>query len=277
MNKPLQKLRRFFTRTKKYHATANPDALSAAYDDDDGASRLSGAFVVVLLLHIIALVGVFAFARIKDSRSPNKTSVAEKPAGAEVEEGVKAATKTAAVGAATAPKGSSPKTSSGANSQPSAVVKESVPAAAVVHSETKTPSLEAAKPAVAKGDRVHVVKQGDNLTKIGGQYGVSVADLVKANGFKNENEMLHIGQELKLSGDGAAATAKVTPKATPEPKKPVVTEEKAPGTYIVRKNDNLSKIANSLGVKYEELVKLNNIKDPKKLQEGQKLKVPRKG
>jgi LysM repeat protein len=37
------------------------------------------------------------------------------------------------------------------------------------------------------------------------------------------------------------------------------------------------KIARDLGVRYDDLAKLNGIKDPKKLQEGQILKVPAKG
>ena len=68
MKKQLQKLRRFFVRTKNYNASlARPVSHSACDDDDDG-NRLSGAFIVVLLLHIVAVVGVFAFARITESR-----------------------------------------------------------------------------------------------------------------------------------------------------------------------------------------------------------------
>ena len=46
--------------------------------------------------------------------------------------------------------------------------------------------------------------------------------------------------------------------------------------HIVKKGETISKIASNYGVKYEDLVKLNGIRDPKKIQEGQTLKIPRK-
>src|SRR5262245_34274918 len=125
MNKPLQKLRRFFTRTKKFNATANPDALSAAYDDDDGASRLSGAFIVVLVLHIVALAGVFAFARIKDSR-------------AAVQPNPPASTNTAPVAAVPSKNPSAKQPGAPAPSVPQpAVAGPGVNAAPIVHHESK--------------------------------------------------------------------------------------------------------------------------------------------
>lgn len=249
MNKPLQKLRRFFARTKKLNATANPDALSAAYDDDDGASRLSGAFVIVLLLHIVALVGVFAASRLKDRPLPP----AETPAAA------------AAKAAPAAPQ-AKPPVAAKQPAAPVAAVNPNNVAAISVPQETRLAPVESPRPVLGKGERLHVVKAGDNLTKIAVGYNVTVAEVVKLNGLKVEND-LRIGQELRIPE--AAKTAAKTP--TP---RPAATE---PGTYTVKKNDSLIKIANTLGVKYADLVKLNNIKDPKKLQEGQKLKVPKKG
>lgn len=260
MKQPLQKLRRFFARPKKFNATANPEALSAAYDDDDGASRLSGAFVIVLVLHIIALVGVFAFARIKDSRAASKSAVVADASEAAADGGKKnTASKQPAATPAAAP-ASTP-----------APVKQTVTAGAQVNAGVaanveRTTTPEPRTP--AKG--VHIVKAGDNLTKIANQHGVTIADLVKANGLKLEDD-LKINQELKVP------EASRTPARTVAETKPKATEPVAANTYVVRKNDSLIKIANNLGVKYEDLVKLNNIKDPKKLQEGQKLKVPRKG
>ena len=47
-------------------------------------------------------------------------------------------------------------------------------------------------------------------------------------------------------------------------------------TYKVEKGDNPYKIAKKLGVGYQELLKVNSIDDPTKLQIGQILKVPGK-
>lgn len=45
-------------------------------------------------------------------------------------------------------------------------------------------------------------------------------------------------------------------------------------TYTLEKGDNLAKIAKKCAVPVEDLMKLNDIKDPKKLQIGQVLKLP---
>ena len=50
----------------------------------------------------------------------------------------------------------------------------------------------------------------------------------------------------------------------------------AAGTYKVAKGDNPYKIAKKLGVSYQELLKVNGIEDPTKLQIDQVLKVPSK-
>ena len=47
-------------------------------------------------------------------------------------------------------------------------------------------------------------------------------------------------------------------------------------TYAVAKGDNPVNIAKKLHVNYDELLKLNKIDDPKKLQIGQKLRIPGK-
>lgn len=47
-------------------------------------------------------------------------------------------------------------------------------------------------------------------------------------------------------------------------------------TYIVAKGDNPVTIAKKLKVSYDELIALNHIKDPRKLQIGQKLLIPHK-
>ncbi len=44
--------------------------------------------------------------------------------------------------------------------------------------------------------------------------------------------------------------------------------------YTILKGDNPYKVARKFHVSYEELIKLNNITDPRKIQIGQKLKIP---
>jgi len=74
------------------------------------------------------------------------------------------------------------------------------------------------------------------------------------------------------------------PRATPDPVKQPVAVAPPPrvnvkdsGTlYTVAKGDTLLGIARTNHVSYDELLKLNQISDPKKLQIGQKLKLPAK-
>ena len=79
-----------------------------------------------------------------------------------------------------------------------------------------------------------------------------------------------------------AATAQNTP--APTEAKPAQTnvqkaaaapaDRKATRNYVVRKNDNPVKIAREQGCNYDDLMKVNNIKDPKKIQAGQVLTIP---
>jgi LysM repeat protein len=49
-----------------------------------------------------------------------------------------------------------------------------------------------------------------------------------------------------------------------------------PDSYKVEKGDNPYNIAKKFGISYQELLTLNGIDDPTKLQIGQSLKIPRK-
>lgn len=60
--------------------------------------------------------------------------------------------------------------------------------------ERKRLAAEAAKPTS------HVVKDGSNLTKLAKQYGVSVEEIKRANGLKNDN--IRAGQTLKIPKKG---------------------------------------------------------------------------
>jgi LysM repeat protein len=60
----------------------------------------------------------------------------------------------------------------------------------------------------------HIVVKGDTFTSVAKQYGISIADLQKANKEVNERK-IQIGQSLNLPPN---AQLKTTPSATPEPK-----------------------------------------------------------
>ncbi len=236
-------------------------------DDYDAESepnmKLSHAFIVVLLLHVLAVGGVFAFNTLKPGQPSSERKAKAEAQAAQPAASVepKVETSTATAKAAAEPK----------------------PTASIVPGATYT------------------VVAGDTLTKIASLHKTSVESLEKANNLE-AGSTIRVGQQLTIppAGTPAAAATKPataattapparkvaekpsTPKATET--KPSVTEKPAPAapaaaassgsTYVVEKGDNPYSIAKKLKVSYTELLKVNNIDDPKKLQIGQKLVVP---
>ncbi|MEQ1851218.1 MAG: LysM peptidoglycan-binding domain-containing protein [Chthoniobacteraceae bacterium] len=252
MKKLLQQFRRLFVRTKNYNASLARPVSQSTYDEDDDGNRLSGAFIVVLLLHIIAVVGVFAFARIKE----NRTSLLPAEPSTQT-----AASKTAA-----------------AKPAPPVVATAPAPAASLV------PAVQTLKSPQTGPRPAHVVKPGETLTKIAFAYGVSVNDLVTLNRLKSQDD-IQVGQAIALPENKPAAKpvtvadAKAPAAVTPGQKQsPAARDKRTTKNYFVKAGDTVVKIARENGCTYEELVKLNNIKDPKKIVPGQVIKLPpRKG
>ena len=139
---------------------------------------------------------------------------------------------------------------------------------------------EAAKPIT------HEVKEGNNLTKLAQQYGVSVEDIKKANpGLKDDQ--IRIGQKLNIpkKGQKAAATQQQQGKQAASSSKQQSTKKETPAakqqpakpsTYTVKEGNNLSKIAAQHGVSVSELKKANPGINEDKIKPGQKLNIPKK-
>jgi membrane-bound lytic murein transglycosylase D len=229
---------------KKLQATARRVAAPAAESyDDEPQTKLSSAFIIVLILHVVAVGGIYAFNSIKAHRRAREPLVAE---------AAPPVTRAAQVPAA--PEAQSPAL------EPTAPV-------------STGSSLTADEPASAPAPRgkVHQVKAGETLTRIAAQHEVSVADLQLANNLKSTS-MLKPGQTLVLP-----AARKNEPARKPEetaPKLAAAPVKSAAKTYVVAKGDNPLAIARKLNVSYDDLLKVNKISDPKKLQVGQTLKVP---
>ena len=107
--------------------------------------------------------------------------------------------------------------------------------------------------------QTYIVKKGDTLGGIAIKYNVSIDELVKLNKLKNENEIIKVGQALKLPPN-----AKLNPEVKSEG-----------NTYIVKKGDTLGGIAIKYNVSVDELVKLNKLKSKNEIiKVGQALKLP---
>lgn len=112
-------------------------------------------------------------------------------------------------------------------------------------------STQSAKPSVSpsKTDKTesYKVKAGDSLTSLANRFGVSIADLAKANNLAT-NAKLGIGQTLNV------------PKLTT--------------TYKVKSGDTLIRLARQFGLSVDELAKMNGLKSDDGLRRGQNLTVP---
>ncbi len=100
--------------------------------------------------------------------------------------------------------------------------------------------------------QTYTVKKGDTLYGISNQFGVSVVDLKKLNGLKDNN--LQIGQVLKIT-----STSGTNPDSMIN--------------YTVKKGDSLYGIARVYKTTVQEIQKLNNLKS-NTLSIGQVLKIP---
>jgi LysM repeat protein len=231
------------TPRKKLRAAAQRSSAKYAEEDyyaEEPNVRLSRAFVVVLLLHVVAVGGIFAFSALKDRQQTS-------PLG----------------------KGNS------ANS------KSSIGSGIQSGSGSPRPSGELSQAA----NSVHKVKGGETLASIASQYGLTVRDLEQANSLK-PGASLAVGRDLVIPEvskmkpvpldvqklvESSRQSGTKGQGSTSVPEKPT---DDAGKFYVVQRGDSPAAIARKFKVSYPELLKANNIEDPKKLQIGQKLIIP---
>jgi len=177
------------TPRKKLQAAGQRSAAKYAEEDysaEEPNVKLSRAFVVVLLLHVVAVGGIFAFSALKDQQSGNVAGKVESANG------------------------------KAAPLQPKAVRDPGL---------ADKPGNKAVSPDVQK--------------------------LVESS-------------HLAGAGGGKAQYSNVTQEGSGEAGK----------YYVVQSGDSPARIAKKFKVSYADLLKVNNIEDPKKLQIGQKLVIP---
>lgn len=191
------------------------------YYEAEPNMKLSHAFMVVLVLHVVAVGGIYAFNQIN----------AKKNAGLVAGISGKIAQ---TAGAAAAP--AKPAEPAPAQRLPGDA-DEPLPSVGGSVSSTQAVSAAPAAPVAA------------------------VVPKVQMTATKSATPAF----ESKPPAPAKPASAKTAPEPA-----------SASGSYKVQKGDNPYSIAKKLGVSSQELLKLNGIDDPKKLQIGQVLKVPSK-
>lgn len=107
----------------------------------------------------------------------------------------------------------------------------------------------------ASQDGVHTVRRGESLGKIAQRYNTTVAALQRLNGIKNA-ALIRVGKKLRVSADSPG---------------------KAKARYVkhrVRRGQTLGSIARRYGTKVSILKRLNGVKNVRRLQIGQVLRIP---
>ena len=146
------------------------------------------------------------------------------------------------------------------------------------------PRFAARYAAVPADERVtwtfHTVQRNHTLGWIGQQYGVSVAALRAANGNLNPRR-LQIGQELVIPRSARASGARISRAANSRSSSAgsITARTNAEGTTVVtvQRGQTLDVIAQRYGVSVAALRAANGNVNPRRLQIGQELLVPRGG
>ncbi len=252
------------------HAAA-PMVADTDYDDDlEPNMKLGRAFVVVLLLHVVAVGGIFAFNSLKTTPTPGPglagVSQEERPVPAELR-----------------PERSIPSEKTETTSAPALLTggSQGNPVAA------SASTIPQASPRV-DGAIVHTLRSGETLPALARQYGVSEEALTAANQLSNTP--LRVGMEIVIPPVSRTAAAPVPAEVAQFLQPPATTPATAASgvpsaggtagvsasgqTYTVQSGDNPYKIARDHGVSMEALLQLNGIEDPRRLQIGQVLEIP---
>jgi LysM repeat protein len=230
MKRPIQRMPRRKLRTAAARKSARYD--EEEYFVEEPNVKLSRAFVVVLLLHVVAVGGIFAFSTLKDRQS---------------------STNTARNQSAT----TSPTSTPVANFANAASTRVHAPAQNLVYQ----------------------VKAGDTLAGIAAQYGMTAHDLETANNLA-PGTIVAIGRELVIPEHTSTKPASELERLLDSRQAGGKT---AAGSgaggengkfYTIQRGDNPAMIAKKFKITASELLKVNNIDDPRKLQVGQRILIP---
>lgn len=131
-------------------------------------------------------------------------------------------------------------------------------------------------PASPKGTMVEVtVKRGDALEKIARANNTTIQAIKEANNLKSDT--LKVGQVLKVPVDTVQKKSekKFVTQIDTEEAKPQVSIDNEPVYYTIKSGDNPWKIAKQYKVKFEDILKLNNMSEEKakNLKVGDKIRV----
>ena len=117
----------------------------------------------------------------------------------------------------------------------------------------------------------HVVKEGDNLTRLAQTYNVSQDAIMELNNLTSENIL--IGQKLKIPAPGTQASRNYR---RPTQSQPQSSSTGKTVNHVVQEGDNLTRLAARYNVSQEKIMEVNGLTS-ENIQIGQVLKIPASG
>ena len=127
-----------------------------------------------------------------------------------------------------------------------------------------------------QGSTEYTVKRGDSLSKIANQFDASIRAIKAANGLSSD--LIRVGDKLVVpvssssTGTSSAMTAAPSDSISSSSTAPSFSASGA-RTHTVKSGEYPGKIASQYDMTTDELLALNGITDPRKLQVGKVLKV----
>lgn len=118
----------------------------------------------------------------------------------------------------------------------------------------------------------HTVKQGETVTQIARAYGLSPAELQRANGL-SQNASLRPGQNLKLPAAAAPERSRAARKDLASALAGPLSLPPTERQYVVKRGDTLTEIARVHGVSQEDLRRWNRLSRDASLRPGQTLRI----
>ena len=120
-------------------------------------------------------------------------------------------------------------------------------------------------------ERRYKVVSGETMASISSKYGVTPQVLGQLNGI-SDNAKLRTGRTLLVPPTPAITVASAA--AAPQPTAAAATESpegEAINVYVVRRGDSISEITKRTGLSEAQILKINKLKNPNYIYEGQKL------
>jgi LysM repeat protein len=153
----------------------------------------------------------------------------------------------------------------------------------------EAPTAEREEPSAAP--TLHVVRPGENLTRLSAQYGTTIQAILAANGLADANRV-YAGKALVIPGAAAlpeasanttavdetapVAEASESPEEADAPAGLLAAAEPPDGatTYTVQRGDSAVRIARRFGVDVDVLLAANGVQDRNRIYAGQVLTIP---